>query len=1124
MPPQSPDFDIDAAVANLPSDFSSDSEYGNFYAHPPRAVAPASTQGFRQTTLFGTQAPGIAPSPTQANRKRQYIADLPSEAPTHHALDLEALKTWVYPTNIGSIRDYQYSIVRNGLFNNTLVALPTGLGKTFIAATVMLNFYRWTKDAQIVFMAPTKPLVAQQVDACFNICGIPRSVTTMLTGEISPALRSEEWATKRVFFMTPQTLDNDLKTGIGDPKKIVLLVVDEAHRATGNYAYVKVIEFLRRFNKSFRVLALTATPGSSVETVQEVIDNLEISQIEIRTEESFDIKQYVHKTNIEQVILEPEGDLVEIQDLIAKTLQPLVNKLAGLIGNNGHVNRDPLALTSYGMLQAQGAWNQSGAARTANQGLKSMIRALFSILAQFGHAIKLLIFHGMRPFFENMKEWRAEGEAKRSKVGKYQGQILADENFTKMMDKLQTWVRKDDFISHPKVSCLVTTILNHFMDAGDGLSSTPGSRSQTRIIVFCEYRGSAEDIARTLNRHGPMIRASVFVGQQNAKNSEGMTQKEQISTIEKFKDGTFNVIVATSIGEEGLDIGQVDLIVCYDGSSSPIRMLQRMGRTGRKRAGQVVLLLMKGKEENSFQKANDNYEKMQKMISKGDRFSFRHDLSVRIVPRDIKPEVDKRIVEIPVENTQDPSLPEPRRRPKKTTKMPKKRFNMPDDVETGFQSLSKLFGNHGKKQREKTPEPINPELLEENLRVRPPLKGVLLDELESSLLQDRYQTLVGNADEELEVSLPELTNHPEYQRFDRPFSEIRHGVAAKRMVRMLQAMHGVTENTVSGWEFVLSTSGPLPRPPECPDSEDEDHQPLSQKESFGQPSTLDLRDEEDEPSFSAPPRRKTNTRPTARRQTRPKPPRRGTSISLESEDSDDGEQEEEDEEPDSEFGGFVVPDDAPTLTFYPSSRRHSPTASGATQSNKRRREPDLFASQTPTGRINGRTQEGRKEVPPAPLKFFVPTTFMATQDTEDEELPDIGALVARGAKENESMVKNKRMASAATVRVESSDEEVFSPSKRRSTLMGKGNKGRRQVEKVSVRVESSEEDEEDEFTPVRTEPVVFEIVTSDEEEEREMATKRRRPKVGDSSNEEDGEVETRPKRRRRAVMSDSDEE
>ncbi|KAG9616821.1 P-loop containing nucleoside triphosphate hydrolase protein, partial [Aureobasidium melanogenum] len=238
---------------------------------------------------------------TQANKRHAWPLATQREPPTHHKLNEEATQTWVYPTNLGTTRDYQFNIVSRGLFHNLLVALPTGLGKTFIAATIMLNWFRWTESAQIVFVAPTKPLVAQQVDACFNIVGIPRSQTVMLTGETSPGLRAEEWKTKRVFFMTPQTIINDLKTGLCDPKRLVLIVVDEAHRATGNYAYVEVIKFVRRFNTSFRVLALTATPGSDVPAVQQVIDGLDISRCEIRTETSLDIRQYVHSRDIDVI-------------------------------------------------------------------------------------------------------------------------------------------------------------------------------------------------------------------------------------------------------------------------------------------------------------------------------------------------------------------------------------------------------------------------------------------------------------------------------------------------------------------------------------------------------------------------------------------------------------------------------------------------------------------------------------------------------------------------------------------------------------------------------------------------------------------------------------------------------
>ena len=96
---------------------------------------------------------------------------------------------WVYPSNLPT-RSYQYNIVQKALFTNTLVTLPTGLGKTFIAAVVMYNFYRWYPSGKVIFLAPTKPLVAQQVKACYNIMGIPKAHTTEMTGTLRSLLLS----------------------------------------------------------------------------------------------------------------------------------------------------------------------------------------------------------------------------------------------------------------------------------------------------------------------------------------------------------------------------------------------------------------------------------------------------------------------------------------------------------------------------------------------------------------------------------------------------------------------------------------------------------------------------------------------------------------------------------------------------------------------------------------------------------------------------------------------------------------------------------------------------------------------------------------------------------------------
>ena len=761
---------------------------------PEHACVAAPLANLRQTTLFGTQIPEKN-SLTQSNRKHIWPLANREEPPTHHQLDSEALKTWVYPTNLGTIRGYQYSIVARGLYHNMLVALPTGLGKTFIAATIMLNWFRWTKDAQIVFVAPTKPLVSQQVKACFDVAGIPRSATTMLTGGISPGLRAEEWQSKRVFFMTPQTIINDLKTGICDPKKLVLLVVDEAHRATGGYAYVEVVKFLRRFNKSFRVLALTATPGASIESVQEVIDGLSISRVEIRTEESLDIRQYVHPRKIETILFNNSDEMAMAMDLFSKALQPVLDKLNGM---NAYWMRDPMSLTPFGCNQARQRWMASDASKKAAFGIKGMVNTIFSLLASLAHGIELLKFHGIGPFYHKALAFRNEIRANGKKGGKYAKQIDESKPFQTMMSRMQTWINNPDFIGHPKLEYLQNVVINHFLDAGEGRGAS--DPSSTKIMVFAHYRDSAEEIVRVLRRNEPMVRPHVFVGQANSKGSEGMDQKSQLDVVEKFQRGIYNTLVATSIGEEGLDIGEIDLIVCYDASASPIRMLQRMGRTGRKRAGNIVVTLMKGKEENNFIKAKDNYEKMQAEIALGTRFTFHDEESRRIVPKEIQPVVDKRIIEIPPENTQ-PDLPEPTKRGR-PPKRPPKKFHMPDGVRTGFVKASKLDEDDSndqtqvkdttkdRVQRATSPEPL------------PSLDEVLLSATDEKIFERKYLDIQGDSSQIVEV--PRNDAFPILQRILRPTHRIKHGRATKRFVGMLQTMHALLERDIRYEQYLTA--------------------------------------------------------------------------------------------------------------------------------------------------------------------------------------------------------------------------------------------------------------------------------------------------------------------------------
>lgn len=645
----------------------------------------------------------------------------------HHTVDYDSLSTYIYPTNL-EIRDYQYNIVQRAFYDNLLVALPTGLGKTFIASTVMLNFFRWFPQSKIIFMAPTRPLVAQQIKACCSITGIPSSSVAILLDK-TRRNRGEIWNTKSVFFTTPQVVQNDLTTGLVDPKSVVLLVIDEAHRSRGNYAYKNVVQFIHRFNNSLRILALTATPASDVEGVQEVIDNLSISKVEVRTEQSIDISKYMKRKRIERVTVGSSLDIRECEELLADAISPVLKQ-----ANERKIYEitDPTKINAFLVLSAQ---KRLQADRNIPEGLKWSNYYILQLLNVVGQCLRRLNIYGVKAFYDYFSEKHREFVTKHNKkASKNKNAVMFyfHPSTMALLDKCRALSSENSGADHPKLEVLMGELAEFGKTCNE-----KGSRA----IIFTEFRLSALDIVKAIEQFGSGLKPHIFIGQAKekdkfdegayltkgktkkkcepkSKNSEslvntselaqakGMSQKVQKDIVKKFRVGDINVLVATSIGEEGLDIGEVDLIVCYDSTSSPIKNIQRMGRTGRKRDGKV-LLLFAGNEEKKFDKAMGGYEYIQKHIMAGKliNLSSRN----RIIPPSYKPIVERRFIEIPEENNElreeededeiiriattymtQAGTKKSSSRKKTNQKNPPKQFFMPDNVETGFRTAHQL--------------------------------------------------------------------------------------------------------------------------------------------------------------------------------------------------------------------------------------------------------------------------------------------------------------------------------------------------------------------------------------------------------------------------------------------------
>ncbi|XP_050438212.1 Fanconi anemia group M protein [Adelges cooleyi] len=483
---------------------------------------------------------------------------------------------YVYPSNF-PVRQYQMAIIKTALFHNTLVSLPTGMGKTFIAAVVMYNFYRWYPTGKVVFMAPTRPLVAQQIEACHSIMGIPKDMTFEMTGNIPPEQRYLAWKKYRVFFLTPQVMANDMAINKCPTEMLKCIVIDEAHRATKDYAYVQVLRRLKEENRLIRIIGLSATPGTTVDAVIEVIQNLNVSRLEFRTEESSDVVKYLNKKDVECIPVKLSDAILNIRSSFLDIYDKYSRRLKQYHALNGNV-------TNLSKFQILGAKQKFQTSNNARQMPKSLVGCLindFTVCMSLAYALELLTIYGIKVFYLQLTELSENHKC-----------LTNDPELSKLMHDINQELNKQDLTwSHPKLFELKNIVLNYFgMDNAD---------ANSKIIIFCQYRLVVVEIFELLKSFGEPLKPVMFVG-QSLKEKGGLPQKKQLEVMVRFKSGDFNVLIATSVAEEGLDIGEVDLIICLEANRSPIKFVQRLGRTGRKRSGKCITLLTEGKEHLKY--------------------------------------------------------------------------------------------------------------------------------------------------------------------------------------------------------------------------------------------------------------------------------------------------------------------------------------------------------------------------------------------------------------------------------------------------------------------------------------------------------------------------------------------
>jgi ERCC4-related helicase len=540
--------------------------------------------GQRSLDEFGEpgEAPTLAPVRRERDRPPGYpevwrVADGFVEHPLLQPKVLRALP-------------FQIDLARVGLTEDLLVVLPTGLGKTVIAALIAAEVLR-RGPGKVVILAPTRPLVRQHADS-FARWLVPLR-TARFTGTVRRPEREGRWDDADLVFATPELVANDLNAARYDLKDVALLVVDEAHHAVGKYAYVPIAAAYQLARPTDgRVLGLTASPGGKDERIEEVVGALGVQRIEARTRDDPGVVEYVQAVAITERWVDLSPEAARIQAALSDAAHATARKLQKM----GYLRTKPI-----GSLSVKDLIALRGEIFARPGPMVRRFGPLFHqlVLLHLHHAQERLETQGIEPFLQYLGRVAAKEKPSRGDLA-----------FLKLPEVVQAKAEAETFLaagvqpSHPKLDALVDLVRESLARPQD---------HPPRILVFAQYRDTIQGIQTVLEAEGWTV--GRFVGQATRDaDDRGMTQKEQAHVLDGFRAGRFPILVASSVAEEGLDVPDVDLVVFFESVPSEIRAIQRRGRTGRSSLGRVVLLLTRATRDVQYQAAEERREKSMKRI------------------------------------------------------------------------------------------------------------------------------------------------------------------------------------------------------------------------------------------------------------------------------------------------------------------------------------------------------------------------------------------------------------------------------------------------------------------------------------------------------------------------------
>ena len=486
-------------------------------------------------------------------------------------------------------RAYQLEAVDEALAGSMLLVLPTAAGKTAVSWMLIAEILH-RNQGWVLFIAPTSALVDQHLKDLKKVIKNVEAIS--ITGSNIPKKREEMWKTSKIIVATPQVVRNDVLNDILSLDECSLLILDEVHHSTGKHAMVQSAEMFNSSSKNGLILGATASPGSNSMIVNEICGRLKIERIHIRKADEPMLKKYLSSLEIQEII-------VNVPEKIKTLVTPLE------LWINSIVNRE----RRLGRYVRTGPPSFGGLKEAMNRAQHSIklgdVRGYASVsniatAMTLNHLINHLLTQGItaaREFLDTSSEMKNNPSKSIQNFHKDRRIIELRRSLTDMEE------------IHNKVGT-VRRLVRH------RLRRDPDSK----IIVFASFRNTVESLEKALvDLRG--VKSIQMIGQSERSGKKGLKPREQIEVLDKFRKGDYNVLVATSVAEEGLDIPSADLVIFYEPVASEIRTIQRRGRTGRHREGEVMVLIAEGTRDENMRKAaqkkeENMYRSVQRVRSK----------------------------------------------------------------------------------------------------------------------------------------------------------------------------------------------------------------------------------------------------------------------------------------------------------------------------------------------------------------------------------------------------------------------------------------------------------------------------------------------------------------------------